>query len=777
MDISTLVRAVIAAFEDASKLVRRIHDQRERGSGACLPEDPTRELLESLTLGPAIVRGHYEHDLKRFGESYACGDIQAREQMKDVLINLQMTLIVTLRNVYMDEMDLDFNTVRTASDDCRVNASVCLGQLSQRLSDAAKVQAYYPQNIPYGSRASLMPPSSPSLGYSSSRSTQSSAAFPTPRTPDPSVEQFGNLAVSPPGHPPLVDGKISMNSEGLQDKCERDKCERIPLSRPTAGLQIEVPSSAVHRINDTDARSLRRRSSQALAPEDNILLLFPQPGHPAPIGKQAEREYFGSSGRSSHAYSSPDISRASSGHRSRKSRDRFGPDDYDEHEHTIRTDGRQYSHSTIYDMYHPSTSEQHPSAPASSTSYSQRAQAISHAPYEHVRYLQENSRPPRPQPRSDSLNASKRMHHLHELYNHPVRLEKDVQQPPSRQFDSRPSHAAPIPVDSVHHEISGPPLYPLPQPPSHQHQHHASTASRHLPPTSMSSYTRTTSTHTEASSTPSVTLSIITTGPVTLPTDKNLLGFCKGAFRLQAGLERKAFSLVNRPAGLVGMTTSWKCEKCNFEGPIHETIVVREGKKKGKAERSFDPKVRTSQGGGVRYRWAFLARCHVTLKAMVPSNTALGREGAFGSFGCIFCCAEGKSRGWLDAGDALSTCSGSAGANGRSIASRSGSVRSGHTANTAIKMVSSGGSNGLFNPNGHGLGKGKGRGEETSMLTTTASPTPIFGNVASFMQHLETVHRGQDGWPNAEMVGRFRVVVARVAPADDHDWEVNLVPY
>jgi hypothetical protein len=67
MDIAALVRAgmlssdlpalwllisiVNAAFQDASKLVGRIRDQREK-AGTPLAEEPTRDLLESLALGP-----------------------------------------------------------------------------------------------------------------------------------------------------------------------------------------------------------------------------------------------------------------------------------------------------------------------------------------------------------------------------------------------------------------------------------------------------------------------------------------------------------------------------------------------------------------------------------------------------------------------------------------------------------------------------------------------------------------------------------------------------
>ncbi|KIW95641.1 uncharacterized protein Z519_04226 [Cladophialophora bantiana CBS 173.52] len=716
--------SVIAAFDDATKLVQRIRDQRTNSDGLQLPEEATRDLLESLALGPIIVRGHYEHDLKRFGEPYACGDIQAREQLKDVLINLQMSLIITLRTVFMDGIELDFPALQAVSDDCRVNAGVCLGQLSQRLSDAVKAQAFYPHTLSFSSTPGLLPPLSPSLGYSSSRSTHSSGAFPAPRTPDAIAEQFGQLSMSPSFRHPFEDRKMSISSRGSQEQYLHPQSTTV--HRPAAGFHVTAPAVGVHRIDEDDDRSMRRRSSQALAPDDNILLMFPQPGGRPVLtlpanGQDIDQESY-ASGKNSDA-PSPELSRASSGHRSQGSRDRFGPDDYGDH--IIRGDGRQFSNSTIYDMYQPTTPERQ-----ASTSYSSRAQASNHASLEHVRYLQENSRPPRREPRSDSLGVTMRANR--EFPRRPVRSPTDTPTL-SREFLSRPSVSAPIPIEPAR---TPPPTGPLPRPPAQSHSQ--SVASKHtLPPPDRAPLV-----HTLASSTaPSVT-PLINTAPPILPTDKNLLGFCKGAFRLQAGMERKAFTIANRPHGLSGMTSYWRCEKCNFEGPVHNTINTSDDKKKkGKPERVFDPRIRLSEGGGIRYRWTFLARCHVSLKGMVLLDTPSGRDGSFGSFGCIFCCAEGKSRGWLDTSRTGSIVGGP-------ITGSNVSTKSGHTA-----------------------------ANNTAKAEGMAKATPIFGNVSSFMQHLESVHRHQDGWPNAEMVGRFRVVVGRMAPVEETGWEVNFVPF
>jgi hypothetical protein len=194
------------------------------------------------------------------------------------------------------------------------------------------------------------------------------------------------------------------------------------------------------------------------------------------------------------------------------------------------------------------------------------------------------------------------------------------------------------------------------------------------------------------------------------------------------------------------MMQYWRCEKCSFEGPVHNSAVLAEGKRKvnWKPVKLFDPKVRINESGTIRYRWAFLAKCHVAMKGIAPFETALGQSGAWGSFGCIFCTAEGKQRGWLDKGPRSG--------DGASLAGSGGSVRSGSTANSGARK--SDGKKGGAEPNS----------------------TPIFGNIGSFLAHLETVHRAEDGWPNAEMQGRMKLVVGRTAPSEEEGWDINFVP-
>ena len=672
MDMATfdsLTEVVISAFDDASKLVIRIRDQR-KASDRALPEEPTRDLLDSLALGPVIVRGHFDHDFKRFGEQYACGDIQARESMKDVLISLQMTLIIALRSSGMDDVDLDFEALQTASDDCRVNAGVCLGQLSQRLSDAAKAQAMYPPNaMGYSSRQGLQPPMAPSLAYSSSRSTHSSNYG--PRTPsDGMSERFATMSVSTvrPGR------KMTAGSMGSDTQSPPPVNRAAALRNAPPDGFGRLPIQGGHSDADAiDALSMRRPSSHTLAPEDNDLLSGgdspedPPPRNPAramsPPAQEVDRESFVSSAYSQND-SSSEMSRGPSSHQGASSRDRYGPEDY-----TPVADVRQLSNGALYDMYRPQSNNEAPPA-----SYSTRAHDTNHSTLEHIRYLQQNARPPRhginhfPMPpssappkqappappsfqaRQDSLNrpssrqrtttADQLSQFPYPKASPPPQQDQPYQVPLSR-LNTRPFVSAPIPV---HPSNSPPPRAPPPIPrvPTN-HSNSSLSPPPQAPAPGVHHLNHTPSTHSNNSQTPSTpqsthatlqptsnslthapsllsqqarpgtALSILPTNvPLTLPTDKAPLVFCKSATRLFLSptsdpKQSKSFSVANRPVGFNSMVPYWSCSKCNFEGPLCTIVNVAEGKKKkGKEEKIFDPKVRVSIGGGVRYRWVRL---------------------------------------------------------------------------------------------------------------------------------------------------------------------------
>lgn len=124
--------------------------------------------------------------------------------------------------------------------------------------------------------------------------------------------------------------------------------------------------------------------------------------------------------------------------------------------------------------------------------------------------------------------------------------------------------------------------------------------------------------------------------------ENNYAGFCKGAWRLQLGL-KKAFTLRSRAEGLkLTSTYSWRCSKCNFEGPAvnaSTSITNERYSSSSLSSRTYDMTIRTHPATGIRYRWSFLAKSHIFIKKIQLIHPQ-GSDGTIGVFGCIFCCAQ-----------------------------------------------------------------------------------------------------------------------------------------
>lgn len=95
-------------------------------------------------------------------------------------------------------------------------------------------------------------------------------------------------------------------------------------------------------------------------------------------------------------------------------------------------------------------------------------------------------------------------------------------------------------------------------------------------------------------------------------------GFCKGAYKLQVGLEKESFKLRNSSTSMTGQSNYWACasSKCAFEGPALSI---------GKSW-TFDSDVRLLNA--VQYRWTVLAKSHVAL------SKVKNREY---DYQCVFC--------------------------------------------------------------------------------------------------------------------------------------------
>ena len=112
-----------------------------------------------------------------------------------------------------------------------------------------------------------------------------------------------------------------------------------------------------------------------------------------------------------------------------------------------------------------------------------------------------------------------------------------------------------------------------------------------------------------------------------LPSEFNgYAGFCKGAWRQQIGDRKKAIEERVRPGGMYNSAKYLQCKQCKFEGRL-----VAANKK---AHHGFDMRV-FKLVEGIQFRWEFLFKSHVPSKETMPDPTKA-------SFGCMFCCAEGR---------------------------------------------------------------------------------------------------------------------------------------
>ena len=95
-------------------------------------------------------------------------------------------------------------------------------------------------------------------------------------------------------------------------------------------------------------------------------------------------------------------------------------------------------------------------------------------------------------------------------------------------------------------------------------------------------------------------------------------GFCKGAYKLQVGIEKESFNLRNQSTSMTGQSRYFACanSKCAFEGPA---LYQRK-------TWSFAESVRCANA--VQYRWTFLAKSHIAMSRV--------KKGQF-SYQCVFC--------------------------------------------------------------------------------------------------------------------------------------------
>ncbi|KAJ9602776.1 hypothetical protein H2200_012556 [Cladophialophora chaetospira] len=796
------IDTVIGAYRDATKLVQRLKDKQKTSEEFILPEDLTKDFEDSLSLGCAAVQIQYDHDVRRFGETYARGDAVAREQMKDVLINLQQAVLSHLREVFMDEAALDLHMLKETSDDSRVNATVCLGQLYQRMSTAtAAMKQMSRPRADDGDDAQL--PSS--LAYSSSRSTHSS--FGAQSYDLQSTTSYSTYSSrTAVGHEHKHSGglapqrRISMNSAqsysseapkirtpgednvpALPFPIQRQVSQGAVETMANPARHFEQPETRVPSVNSgpppyhhdpsrpiytTDEKGQKfppdssfyqppppidvhkgfSQSPPQLSPRLPDNMNFSRPRTPGqsheldsspPVDRQAEER---ESAATKLPQQSPPLSQ--------RQAVPLNPD-YSTLEFVAVSDSRtrappaprppipEHQYQQFLQQLPPHLQQQVEQSLPSGYQYQKMVQGQP-APLAPI------SRPQTSSPESGSVSAftdpllQQRVPTI-PFGSRPLSIRStgstgsrtasyairkglppgiaDAMQKPSSstieaQFNGQPRYVKPKPLDlsnSGNNSYLASPTSPISQQIDSMLENMTATSNSETG--SLESRMRVS--RVQATS-PELQVS---RSELNIPSEANLGGFCKGAVRQQLGARKKGFSLEHR-RGPKGQEYFWRCSKCNFDGPAAVSKALPSGgRASAKVEKTLDATVRRSEGG-IKYRWNFLAKCHVSKKLTIGDALNSGDV-----FACYFCCAEGGAKGWLDNGvsDQLANL-------------------------------------GVF-------------GERKA---TTVTVTPTFHGLHAFLAHLET-HRLPNRTPGLIVANEMNCIIGRLA-LEHEDFDLNLPP-
>ncbi|KAL8840411.1 MAG: hypothetical protein Q9176_003909 [Flavoplaca citrina] len=127
------IAAVVSAYRDGGVIVDKIKQKRL----ARQAPPPPRLLEVSLARGPRAVEEAKESGIERFGNKYA--DKVALDSLKDILIELQGSLIKHLLQAQEDDEMNDFTTLVDASDIGRIRTVTVLNDLYVRVAKASTV--------------------------------------------------------------------------------------------------------------------------------------------------------------------------------------------------------------------------------------------------------------------------------------------------------------------------------------------------------------------------------------------------------------------------------------------------------------------------------------------------------------------------------------------------------------------------------------------------------------------------------------------------------------
>ncbi|KAL8797623.1 MAG: hypothetical protein Q9182_007173 [Xanthomendoza sp. 2 TL-2023] len=232
------IAAVVSAYKDGRLIVDRIKQKRL----ARQAPPPTTLLEESLVRGPRAVEEAKENGIERFGSRFATGDKIALDSLKDILIDLQGSLIKHLLRAQEDDHMADFGTLVDASDIGRIRTVTVLNELYMRVAIEATIAP-----TPFGDMGSF---SNPHMAIPKDPAALDMRS-PTPTAPGTSTGTEASMYVSPsperprmppPSTPEPRDEQRTTPKSGFLDRFRRKSSSEESSSRKSSARSFSIRS-------------------------------------------------------------------------------------------------------------------------------------------------------------------------------------------------------------------------------------------------------------------------------------------------------------------------------------------------------------------------------------------------------------------------------------------------------------------------------------------------------------------------------------------------------
>ncbi|KAI4112483.1 MAG: hypothetical protein LQ345_006375 [Seirophora villosa] len=245
------IAAVVSAYRDGGAIVDKIKQRRL----AKQAPPPTRLLEVSLARGPEAVEQAKEDGIERFGTRYAEGDSLAVTSLKDILIDLQGSLIKHLRQAQEDDDMTDFTVLVDASDMGRIRTVTVLNELYKRIAEGNTIG-----QAPFGDMGAFTNPHmAGQYGHMLSNvSPQGAMNPPSPPGGVGRVEQ-----------PIVAHAETSREQEGLRTSPKPglfDRFRRKSSTEESTSAQSSRRSSRILPKRDTNPPSNRDDKTLPLSP-------------------------------------------------------------------------------------------------------------------------------------------------------------------------------------------------------------------------------------------------------------------------------------------------------------------------------------------------------------------------------------------------------------------------------------------------------------------------------------------------------------------------------